>query len=107
MQAAKLEQTAQAQPADDAAWARANLRFNESRPYNDIANCLRVFERHPDYKGRFKFNEMLSKVVDRGSVMVEWRINEIAADLQERFLPDVPPETVGRALVIAANRGGK
>lgn len=107
MQAAKLEAAAPADGAGDAAWARANLRFGEGRPYNDLANCLRVLERHPDFKGRFKYNEMLSKVVDRGAVMIEWRIGEIAAELQERFLPEVPPETVNRALVIAANRVSK
>lgn len=91
----------------DADWAKANLRFDGGRPFQDIANCLRVLEKHPDFKGRFRYNDMLSKVVDRGAVMVEWRINEIAAELQERFMPEISPETVGRALVIAANRGGK
>ncbi len=107
MQAAKLEAVATPEGQTDQDWVKANLRFGASLPYNDLANCLRVIERHPDFKGRFKFNEMLSKVVDRGAVMVEWRINEIAAELQERFMPELPPETVGRALVIAANRGAK
>ncbi len=107
MQAARLETAAPADRQSDAEWGKANLRFGAGLPYNDLANCLRVIERHPDFKGRFKFNEMLSKVVDRGAVMVEWRINEIAAELQERFMPEVPPETVGRALVITANRGSK
>lgn len=107
MQAVKIETAAPAERSGDEDWCKANLRFGAGAPYTDIANCLRVLERHPDFKGRFKFNEMLSKVVDRGAVMVEWRINEIAAELQERFLPEVPPEMVGRALVVAANRGGK
>jgi hypothetical protein len=107
MQAVKLDAVATAESAGDGAWGKENLRFDGGRPFNDLANCLRVLERHPDFKGRFKFNEMLSKVVDRGSVMVEWRVNEVAAELQERFMPEVAPETVGRALVIAANRGGK
>lgn len=107
MQAAKLEPSAHREAGGDAEWARANLRFDAGRPYNDLANCLRVLERHPDFRGRFKYNEMLSKVVDRGAVMVEWRISEIAAELQERFLPEIPPETVGKSLVIAANRTPK
>ncbi len=107
MQATKLETPVRSEASGDAEWARANLRFDEGRPYNDLANCLRVLERHPDFKGRFKYNEMLSKVVDRGAVMVEWRISEIAAELQERFLPEITPETVGRSLVIAANRTPK
>jgi hypothetical protein len=107
MQAVKLDSSAQGDIAGDAGWAKANLRFEAGRAYNDLANCLRVLERHPDFKGRFKFNEMLSKVLDRGAVMVEWRINEIAAELQERFLPEISPETVGRALVIAGNRSAK
>ncbi len=107
MQAAKLETVETATGQTDQDWVKANLRFGASLPYSDLANCLRVIERHPDFKGRFKFNEMLSKVVDRGAVMVEWRIHEVAAEVQERFLPEVAPETVGRALVIAANRGAK
>ena len=107
MQAAKLEAVATADRETDAEWGKANLRFAGGLPYADLANCLRIIERHPDFKGRFKFNEMLSKVVDRGAVMVEWRIHEVAAELQERFLPEVAPETVGRALVIAANRVSK
>jgi hypothetical protein len=107
MQAAKLDAVATAETATDEDWVKANLRFGDGLAYNDLANCLRVIERHPDFKGRFKFNEMLSKVVDRGAVMVEWRIHEVAAELQERFMPEVSPETVGRALVIAANRGAK
>jgi hypothetical protein len=36
--------------------------------------------------------------------MVEWRINEITADIQERFMPDVAPDNISKALFIAANR---
>lgn len=103
MQPAKLEKAPDPVQSDDD-WSAENLRRQDGRPLNDLANCLRVLERHPDYKGRFRYNDMLAKVVDCGSVMVEWRINEITADLQERFLPDVAPENVSKALVIAANR---
>ncbi len=109
MQPAKRERAATAPveggaSPDNAGWARENLRFDGGLVLIDLANCLRVLERHPDFAGRFRFNEMLNKVVDRGAVMVEWRINEITADLQERFLPGVAPENVSRALFIAANR---
>ncbi|MEO0878259.1 MAG: hypothetical protein AAFY22_00970 [Pseudomonadota bacterium] len=112
--AARAADPKQAQPAgeagalsEDAQWARQNLRHGSDGPYLDIANSLRIFERHPDFKGRFKFNEMINKVVDRGSVMVEWKISAIAADVQERFAPMMPFEIVNRALIIAANRAGE
>ncbi len=103
MQPAKFEKAPEP-VSSDGAWSEENLRQRDGRTLTDLANCLRVFERHPEYKGRFRFNEMLNKVVDRGAVMVEWRINEITADLQERFMPDVAPENVSKALFIAANR---
>lgn len=103
MQPAKLENEHQTVESNED-WSAANLRRQDGRVLTDLANCLRILERHPDYKGRFRFNEMLNKVVDRGAVMVEWRINEITADIQERFLPDVAPENVSKALFIAANR---
>ncbi|MFZ5618216.1 MAG: hypothetical protein ACOZAA_12955 [Pseudomonadota bacterium] len=90
--------------AGDAAWARDNLRFEQGRPALDIANCLRVLERHPDFKGRYRYNEVLNKVLDRGAVMIEWRMFEFAAVIQERFLPELSFEAASRALVIAANR---
>lgn len=92
---------------DDAGWARDNLRFIDGRPILDIANCLRVIERHPDFKGRYRFNEILGKVLDRGTVMIEWRVSEFVATLQERFLPEVAVELAYRALVVAANRAGQ
>ena len=88
----------------DAAWARANLRHANGRLLLDIANCVRVIELHPDFKGRYKFNEVLGKVLDRGTVMVEWRLGEFVAMVQERFLPEVPYEIAARALVVVANR---
>lgn len=103
MQPAKLDKAPEPVQRDEE-WAVQNLRQQDGRALTDLANCLRVLERHPDYKGRFRYNEMLNKVVDRGAVMVEWRINEITADLQERFMPDVQPDNVSKALFIAANR---
>jgi len=102
-----IDVEADAVPAVDADWARANLRFVDGCPVLDIANCLRVLERHPDFKGRYRFNETLSKVLDRGTVMIEWRVSEFVATIQERFLPEIPVETAYRALVVAANRAGQ
>lgn len=90
---------------EDAAWARHNLRGDQTGLYLDLANALRILEHHPDFKGRFKFNDMINKVVDRGAVMVEWKISAITAEIQERFLPMLPSELVNNALVIAANKG--
>lgn len=87
-------------------WARDNLRFRDGRPLLDIANCLRIIERHPDFRGRYRYNEILCKVLDKGTVMIEWRMFEFTATLQERFLPELPFETASRALVLAANRAG-
>ncbi len=104
MQPAKVEKASAAPEQSNEDWALENLRMRDGRALIDLANCLRVFENHPDYRGRFRYNEMLNKVIDRGAVMVEWRINEITADIQERFLPDVAPENISKALFIAANR---
>lgn len=91
----------------DLRWAGKNLRHaKDGRVLLDIANCLRVLELHPDFKGRFKFNDVLIKVLDRGTVMVEWRLAEFTAMMQERFLPEIPFEIATRALVAAANRAG-
>ena len=88
----------------DRAWARANLRFQDGRPILDIANALRVLDRHEAFKGRFRFNETLSKVLDKGTVMLDWRVAELAAILQERFLPAIPQRDVEKALYIHANK---
>ena len=91
----------------DLPWARKNLRRSEDgRVLLDIANCLRVLELHPDFKGRYKFNDVLVKVLDKGTVMVEWRLVEFVAMIQERFLPEIPFDIATRALVAAANRAG-
>ncbi len=88
---------------DDAAWARANLRYDGDEPYLDIANALRVLSRHDDFQGRFKYNETLAKVMDKGTVMLDWRVAELVSVFQERFLPGIPVEAVNHALVIHAN----
>ncbi len=91
----------------DAQWVEANLRRDaEGRIYADLANCLRIIERHPDFKGRFRFNEVLVKVLDKGTVMIEWRLGEFVSQMQERFIPEIPYEIASRALVVAANRAG-
>ncbi len=93
--------------AADGAWARQNLRFDNGRLLLDLANCLRVIERHPDFKGRYRYNDVLAKVMDRGAVMVEWRLGEFATLLQERFMPELPYEIAARALAVAANRASQ
>lgn len=92
--------------AGDDAWARANLRYEGDKPLLDFANCLRIIERHPEFRGRYRYNEVLCKVLDKGTVMIEWRLLEFTATLQERFLPGVPFDIASRALVVAANRAG-
>jgi hypothetical protein len=89
---------------DDAAWVAANLRCDNGKPYRDIANVVRILMTHPDFAGRFWFNKAMVKVVDRGAIMLDWQIDALAADLQERFLPEISESIVGSAVVIAANR---
>lgn len=88
----------------DRAWAKKNLRFKSAGPYLDIANTLRVLERHETFTGRFRYNETLNKVMDKGAVMLDWRVAEVVAVIQERFLPEVSADTVERALIVHANR---
>ena len=89
---------------DDAAWIAANLRCENGKPYRDIANVVRILMRHPDFAGRFWFNKAMVKVVDRGAIMLDWQVNALAADVQERFLPEISEDVVAKAVVIAANR---
>jgi hypothetical protein len=44
--------------------------------------------------------------MDRGAVMLEWRINDLTAILQERFMPGVPVDIVARGLLVVSNRSG-
>ena len=90
----------------DEQWARENLRWRGSEVILDLANVVRILERHQDYKGRYKYNEVLTKVMDRGSVMLEWRINDLTAILQERFMPGIPVDIVARGLLVVSNRSG-
>ncbi|MEO1251651.1 MAG: hypothetical protein AAFW81_04805 [Pseudomonadota bacterium] len=101
------EKTAPEEPAagsGDDRWALENLRLADGAPVLDIANALRVLDRHPDFKGRFKFNTTLNKVMDRGSVMLDWRVAELVAAVQERFMPGIALHDVQNALLIHANR---
>lgn len=108
-QAAAVEKKAKAAPVKDAkededlAWAKANLRFNGDEPVLDIANALRVLKRHETFAGRFRFNDTLNKVMDKGSVMLDWRVAEVVAVIQERFLPGISEAAVNKALIVHAN----
>lgn len=90
----------------DLAWATENLRWANEKPISDLANVLRVLERHPEFTDRFIYNETLSKVLDKGTLMLDWRISECCAVIQERFIPEIAESTVNNALVICANHNG-
>lgn len=92
------------QREQDRAWAKANLRFKAGDPYCDSANVLRILERHTAFAGRFKYNETLNKVMDKGSVMLDWRIADLVVTIQERFIPEVPVDVVEKGLIVHANR---
>lgn len=99
--------TASGEPSQrekDRAWAKKNLRFKGAEPYLDSANALRVLARHPTFAGRFKYNETLNKVMDKGTVMLDWRVSEVVAVIQERFLPEISADAVEKALIVHANR---
>lgn len=91
---------------DDKDWSDDNLRRSPSGPYLDLANVLRILERHPEFSGRFRFNPGMAKVLDGGRVMLAWHFDDLAATIQERFLPGVPEHLVAKALVVAAQRAG-
>ncbi len=93
-------------PGDDSAWAKANLRWQGDAPVPDMANALRILDGHPDFKGRFIYNETLGKVLDKGTLMLDWRVSECCAVIQERFVPGIAESTVNNALIICANRNG-
>lgn len=90
----------------DLAWAKENLRWSNEIPISDLANVVRVLERHPEFNGRFIYNETLSRVLDKGTLMLDWRVSECCAVIQERFIPEIAENTVNNALVICANRNG-
>lgn len=91
---------------EDEIWARKNLRWKGGEPIPDIANVLRIFERHEDYKGQYKFNEMVNRVLYKGVVMIDWRIFELCAFVQERFIPGIDEDVVLKGLTIAAYKTG-
>lgn len=94
-----------ADPAEDQRWAREHLRWrSDDQPMLDLANVLRVLERHADFHGRFTYNPTLGRVLDKGSVVMEWRITELCSVIQERFLPEISEATVAKALLVYANR---
>ena len=70
----------------------------------DIANVLRVLERHPDFAGRFRFSKGMGKICDRGKVLLGWQLDELTATIQERFLPAVPEAIIAKAVAIVAHR---
>jgi len=74
----------------DKQWCVENLRCcEENYLILDLANVLRVLERHPEYRGRYHYDINMHKVIDRGVVMVLWQVDALASELQERFLPGV------------------
>lgn len=92
--------------SEDEVWARKNLRWRDGKPIADMANALRIFERHEDFKGRYRYNEMVNRVLDRGVVMIDWRISEVCVIVQERFIAAIPEEVVLKGLTIAAYKTG-
>lgn len=92
------------QEDEDRAWVKTNLRLRNGEPMLDIANVLRVLERHDAFAGRFRYNNDLNKVMDRGSVMLDWRVAEVVAVIQERFLPEISEVAVQKGLLVYANR---
>lgn len=101
----KPEGVRRTRPASpDEIWARKNLRWKDGRPILDLANVLRVLNRHEDFAGRFKYDDTLNKVLDKGSVMLDWRLAEVCSVIQERFLPAIPESDVQKALLIHANQ---
>lgn len=108
--AAAVDETSPAAPKprspreQDRAWAKANLRFKAGEPYRDSANVLRILDRHEAFAGRFKFNENLNKVMDKGAVMLDWRVADLVVAIQERFIPEIPVDVVEKGLIVHANR---
>jgi len=92
--------------SEDDIWSRKNLRWRDGRPIADMANALRIFERHEDFKGRYRYNEMVNRVLDKGVVMIDWRIAEVCVTIQERFIPAIDEAIVLKGLTIAAYKTG-
>ncbi len=89
----------------DDRWVLENLRrCDEGYTVLDLANALRVLERHPDYTGRFHYDLAMNKVIDRGVTMVGWQKDAFAGEIQERFLAGIDVDLVHRAVDIVANK---
>jgi len=88
----------------DPSFVEEHLRRDGNGVILDMANVLRVLERHPDFAGRFRFNAGMGKICDCGKVLLGWQIDELTAVIQERFLPAVPEATVAKAVAVVAHR---
>lgn len=89
----------------DEEWAIQNLRrCDEDYIVLDLANVMRVLERHPDFTGRFHYDKNMHKVIDNGVTMVVWQVDALAAELQERFLAGVNEQLVHKAVDVVANK---
>ncbi|MEL6112960.1 MAG: hypothetical protein AAFR20_09155 [Pseudomonadota bacterium] len=89
----------------DTDWIEENLRrCEEEYCYLDLANILRVLERHPDYVGRFHYDINMHKVIDRGVTMQTWQVDALAGEIQERFLPGISEDLVHKSVAIVANK---
>ncbi len=88
----------------DGTWAREHLRARGGEPHLDLANVMRIFDRRPDFRGRFLYDREMDMVTDHGTVMMRWQLDALAAEIQERFLPAIRENTVIKGLFIAANQ---
>lgn len=91
----------------DPSFVEEHLRKDANGVVLDIANVLRILERHPDFAGRFRFNEGMGKICDRGKVLLGWKIDEMAAIIQERFLPGISEALVAKAITVVAHRAAE
>lgn len=91
----------------DPRFIEEHLRLDANGVILDIANVLRILERHPDFSGRFRFNEGMGKICDRGKVLLGWQVDELTARIQERFLPAIPETIVAKAIAIVAHRASE
>lgn len=89
----------------DEEWASANLRqCEEGYLILDLANVLRIVERHPEFVGRYLYDVNMHKVIDNGVIMVQWQVDALAGEIQERFMPGVNEALVQKAVDVAANK---
>ncbi|MEO0675719.1 MAG: hypothetical protein AAFY32_12065 [Pseudomonadota bacterium] len=89
----------------DGDWSTENLRRCEEDYFHlDLANILRVLERHPEYAGRFHYDINMHKVIDRGVTMQTRQVDALAGEIQERFLPGIATDLVHKSVAIVANK---